>query len=112
MIEAIVLNYLSDMLEVPVRMEEETNLPDRYVIVEKAGSGKTGKFLETSTIIIQSYAESLYEAAVLNEKVKEKMDDIITLNEITKSELNSDYNYTDAERKKYRYQAVYDLVHY
>lgn len=112
MIEAIVLKYLSNMLEVPVRMEEEANLPDRHVIVEKAGSGKIGKFLETSTIIIQSYAESLYEAAVLNEKVKEKMDNIIALYEITKSELNSDYNYTDAERKKYRYQAVYDLIHY
>ena len=44
MIEAIVLNYLSDMLEVPVRMEEETNLPDRYVIVEKREAEKQVSF--------------------------------------------------------------------
>lgn len=31
---------------------------------------------------------------------------------ISKCTLNSDYNYTDTARKKYRYQAVYDIVYF
>ena len=37
---------------------------------------------------------------------------IIELDDISRCELNTDYNYTDTARKKYRYQAVYDIVHY
>jgi hypothetical protein len=55
---------------------------------------------------------SLCGAALLNEKVKEKMEKITELDDICKCDLNSDYNYTDTNRKKYRYQAVFDIVHY
>ena len=39
------------------------------------------------------------------------MDNIISLDSISKSKLNSDYNFTDTTKKQYRYQAVYDLVY-
>ena len=48
----------------------------------------------------------------LNELVKEAMDDIVVLDEISRSALNSDYNFTDVTTKRHRYQAVYDLVFY
>lgn len=54
----------------------------------------------------------MYLAAELNEKVKSAMDEIVELDEVTRCELNSDYNYTDTSRKKYRYQAVFDITHY
>ena len=53
----------------------------------------------------------MYKASELNEIVKEKMDDLITLPNISKSSLNSDYNFTDTQTKKYRYQAVYDIYY-
>ena len=54
----------------------------------------------------------MYEAAALNEKVKAAMKRIIERDEISRSTLNSDYNFTDVTTKKYRYQAVYDLKYY
>ena len=40
------------------------------------------------------------------------MDGIIELDCITSCELNTDYDFTNTNKKKYRYQAVYDLVFY
>ena len=111
MIEKILLDYLRSKLSVPVKMEEEADLPEKYVLVEKTGSSMTN-YIRHATVAIQSYAGSIYEAAELNEEVKAAMDEIIALDEITRSELNSDYNYTDTATKRYRYQAVYDLTHY
>ena len=91
MIEKIIKDYLQDSLGLPVRMEEEDNL---------------------GTLAIQSYSTSMYKAAALNERVKEAMEKSIELDDISRCELNSDYNYSDTGRKKYRYQAVFDIVYY
>lgn len=111
MIEIIVKNYLTKLLDIPVVFEHQKNLPKRYIILEKIGGSKEN-FLNSSTIAIQSYAESLYEAAKLNEKVKQLMNDLMKVEEISKVKLNSDYNFTDTETKKYRYQAVFDINYY
>jgi len=111
MIEIIVKNYLTKLLDIPVVFEHQKNLPKRYIILEKIGGSKEN-FLNSSTIAIQSYAESLYEAAKLNEKVKQLMNDLIKVEEISKVKLNSDYNFTDTETRKYRYQAVFDINYY
>lgn len=110
MIEKIVLDYLNESLSVPVHMEEPKEQSGEYVLIEKTGSSRTNH-INSATLAIQSYADSMYHAATLNEKVKEAMDNIITLNTIGKSELNSDYNFTDTTKKKYRYQAIYDLTY-
>lgn len=110
MIEKIVLDYLSDKLDVPAFMEIPKK-EDTFVLLEKTGSAQRDKIYD-ATIAIQSYAPSMFEAATLNQKVKDAMNDIIELNEICRVRLNSDYNYTDIESKRYRYQAVFDLIHY
>ena len=110
MIEKIVLDYLNDALNVPVYMEMPEDKPDRFVLIEKTGSSREN-YIDFATITIQSYAESLYYASALNEDVKQAMDDIIALDTVSRAELNSDYNFTDTETKRYRYQAVYDLVY-
>lgn len=111
MIEEKVREYLEDKLDIPVRMEEEPGLPEEYVLIEKTGSGEE-KHIASATLAIQSYSGSLYGAAILNEKVKEAMKKIVEMDDISKCQLNSDYNYTNTTRKKYRYQAVYDMVHF
>lgn len=110
MIEIIVLDYLNKALSVPVYMEKPEQEPERYVLLEKTGSS-VENHIKSATIAIQSYAGSLYEAAALNEEVKDAMDNIVILNEVMGSDLNSDYNFTDTTKKKYRYQAVYDLFY-
>lgn len=111
MIEETILDYLSEKIQVMVRMEEELDMPNEYVLVEKTGGGKTNH-IRRATIAVQSYADSLYRAMQINEEVKEAMEDIVALDEISRCTLNSDYDYTDTTRKKYRYQAVFDIVHY
>lgn len=109
MIEKIVLDYLNEILEVPAYMEMPQQQPDRFVIIEKTG-GSRENHINSATFALQSYAESKYLAASLNEEVKAAMDKIIELNAVLKSKYNTDYDYTDTAKKKYRYQAVYDVV--
>lgn len=110
MIEKTVLEYLNSRLDVMARMEKDDNA-DRYVLIEKTGSS-SDNFIYSTTLAIQSYAPSLYEAALLNEQVKEVMSELPLLNEVTRCELNTDYNYTDPATKQYRYQAVFNITHY
>lgn len=112
MIEEIVLNYINDSnLHVPAYTEKESNMPEEYILIQKTGSGGNWQ-IKKATIVIQSFSVTRYKAAQLNEAVKELMEQIIELDDISKCSLNSDYDFTDTESKKYRYQAVFDIVHY
>ena len=113
MIEKIVRDFLNGRLDYPVYMEvpKGVTLPAEFVVVEKTGSGMVNH-LKSATFAIQSYAASMYRAASVNEEVKEAMDSLITLDAVSRSALNSDYNFTDTQKKQYRYQAVYDINHY
>ena len=86
-------------------------MPESYVIFEKTSSGKNN-YLPSSTFAFQSYAPSMYEAAKLNDELKQVIENMIELDEISGIHLNSDYNFTDTETKQYRYQAVFDINHY
>ena len=110
MIELIVKDYLKSKLNVPVRMEVPVSPPERYVVLEKTGASFVNR-LDTATIAIQSYAESLAEAAKLNEEVKRAIEDMVELNAISDVYLNSDGNFTDVSTKKYRYQALYVVTY-
>ena len=111
MIELTILNHLKTKLSVPVYLEEPEIKPDRYVLFEKLGSDKKNNLLSAS-FAFQSYAESLYQAVVLNELTKTAVDSLIELDEIASVKINSDYNFTDTTTKRYRYQAVYNFNHY
>lgn len=111
MIEKTVLDYLSNVMDCPVRMEIDNTLSGKYVIIEKTG-GYVQNMIKHSTIAVQSYADSLYDAALLNESVMNYMEHIITVPSVSKCSVNSNYNFTNTETKKYRYQAVFDIVHF
>ena len=111
MIETLLMNYLEDCLQVDVYFEIPKGKIEKYIVIEKTGGSETDHVCD-STFAIQSYEDSLAEAAKLNQKVIEAMRDFETLDEICECTLNSNYNYTDVEIKKYRYQAVFDITHY
>lgn len=112
MIEVTILNYLNENLEnITAYMERPANPPKSYVLIEKTGGGEENH-IRHSTIAVKSIAESLFKAALLNEEVKDLMSSAISLDDIAKVELNSDYNFTDTSTKQYRYQAVFDITHY
>lgn len=111
MIEETVMNYLQDTLDVPAFMEKPVHPGEKYIVLEKTSGGRKN-YIDTATVAIQSYAGSLYEAAVLNDKVKKAMFEIEALPEVSECVLNSDYNFTDTSTKEYRYQAVFDFTYY
>ena len=111
MIEIIIKQYFDSHLTVPSFLEYPEVPPPKFVVFEKTGSGRSNH-LPSSTFAFQSYAESMYESALLNEEVKEVVENMIELDEIRSIKLNSDYNFTDTTTKEYRYQAVFDIKHY
>lgn len=112
MIEAIVIAHLSEELgDIPVFAERPESVPEMWVLIEKTGSSRENR-IDSATIAVQSYAPTMLGAAQLNEEVKSAMDSLIEIGSISRSALNSDYNYTDTATKSYRYQAVYDITYY
>lgn len=113
MVEKIVYDYLTanPAIECNVYMEKPTTQPDKYILVEKIG-GSIENHIRSAMIVVQSYAKSLYEAAVLNETVIAEMRNIVTLGSVSMCELNSEHNYTDVTKKQYRYQAVFNLAYF
>lgn len=111
MIELTILNYLNNELPVEVCMEYPSDPPAKFVTIDKTG-GSGDVHIKRATVAVQSYAESLYDAAELNEAVKTAM---LVINRKTDSvshvELNADYEFTDTAKKRYRYQAVFDLIY-
>ena len=113
MIEKIVYDYLNSLdLNASAYTEIPKNVPSKFYLIEKTGS-ITADRITTSTVAIQSYAESLLDAISLNEDLKTAMlDGLISLETVSGVSLNSDYNYTDTTTKRYRYQAVFVITHY
>jgi len=111
MIETTIRQYLLEQLEYPIWTEIPEDKPERFYILEKTGGGKTNHIDEAS-IVIQSYAPSMHEAALMNETVKSAMENMITLDSISRVYINSDYNFTDPSTMQYRYQANFIITYY
>ncbi len=110
MIEATMRDFLEENLNVPTYLEHEKSMPSEYVMIEKTG-GSSNNFIYSSTLAIQSISTTMAKASKLNEKIKA----LLLLNvpkSVSSCKLNSDYNFTDTETKKYRYQAVYDVTYF
>lgn len=111
MIVETVINYLKSNA-VNSYGEKPIPPPVEYVIVEKTGSNDES-ILKRATIAIQSYADSLYNAARLNSHIKILMDDMPNrIDSVSKVSANSDYNFTDTTKKQYRYQAIFDITYF
>lgn len=111
MIERKLREFLETKLEYPVTFEIQKRPPEKYYILEKTGSSLEN-FVYHSTFAVQSYSDKMSDSMEMNEAAKDAMFLAMELDDISNVTLNSDYNYTDTTTKKYRYQAVFDVVHY
>jgi hypothetical protein len=82
-----------------------------YVLLDQTGS-RNYNHITTTTIAIQSYGATLLDAINMNEQVKEAMEKLTELNEVSAVRLDTDYNFTNTATKQYRWQAVYEITHY
>ena len=111
MIETTVLDYLRDRLGVPVTMEVPEGASGTFVVLEKTGSSRQN-YIRRATLAVQSYAPTLLSAAQLDDRVNETMLALPELDRVAACRLERDYNFTDTETKKYRYQAVFAVTYY
>jgi len=112
MIEKTLYQYLKNAgLSANVYMEQPKVKPSYFYLMEKTGASIDNQ-ITTSTVIIQSYAKTLAEAAAMSEEIVSVMLQAITIEEITNVSLNNDYNFTDSATKQYRYQALFTVTHY
>lgn len=112
MIEVLVLSYLKSALDVPVyALMPDLSKNKEFVLIEKTFESDTNQLKECN-IAIQSYADSLYNAILLDHKVQKSMKSFDSVNNIASVHLTNDYNFTDTTTKKYRYQAIYKIKYY
>lgn len=111
MIKTTVLDYLRDRLGVPVTMEVPEGASGTFVVLEKTGSSRQN-YIRRATLAVQSYAPTLLLAAQLDDRVIEAMLALPKLDRVAACRLERDYNFTDTETKKYRYQAVFAVTYY
>ena len=114
-IEQKVIQFLNENTNARAfaEMPETVELPGdgRFLIVEKTGSAY-GNHIFTAIIAVQSYAKTLFDASILNEVVKRAMFEFALRDDICRVDLNSDYVFTNTEKKQPRYQAVFEIIHY
>lgn len=110
MIEITIKKYLEEKTKKTVLLEHKENEPAQFFLIQKLGGGfRDG--ISNASFAIQSYANSKYECAVMNEDLKKAMLSAIELKDVSSVRLDSDYDYTDVQEKKHRYQAVYDIYY-
>ena len=112
MVETTVRDYLLQQLDVPVYLDTPPDPADEYVSIERVGSSRVN-MLNTYRLAVQSYGPRKHMAAALNDQVKEIiLSGLAELDDIGSVRLESDDDYTDTSTKRYRYQAVYNVVYY
>jgi hypothetical protein len=110
-IEATIIGYLNNKLNIEAYAEEPEKAPKQYIVVQNQGTSRSN-WLCSSLIAVQVYGTSMLDSINLTQQVQAVMDDIIEEEAITKIEQNSAYPFNDPETHRYRYQVVYDIYHY
>lgn len=110
MIIGLLINFLISKTESPeVYAEVPEDAPAEFWTIEQTGSDTRDR-ITTTTVAIQSWADSMLRAAEMNDQIKEAMEHLPEINEVSACRLQSDYNFTNTTKKKYRYQAVFDIT--
>ena len=104
------LDYLNTQLSVGVYAEAPAQLTD-YVLLDQTATSNENH-ITTTTIAVQSYGATLYNAMLLNEDVKAAMESFADQPQVARVKLETDYNFTNTATKQYRWQAVYHITHY
>lgn len=111
--EELVRNYLiSAELSVgdKVYLKVPESAPEEYVLIDKIG-GNVNNHIRMSRLDIQSRSDvSLARAMDMNEEIKEAMENMADeSDEIFGAHLIYDNNFTNPDRKQYRYQVGYTI---
>ena len=110
LIEYLLTNLTFNDESVYVGMEAPSE-KSGYVLIDQTGSSTTNH-ITTTTIAMQSYGDTLYNALMLNEAAKAVMFSFAGEPEVASVKLETDYNFTNTATKQHRWQAVFQITHY
>lgn len=111
MIETLIINRLEAAgLRAFAEDPADPTQKPYYVIQKTAGSAP--QYLRRATVAVQSYGETMLGAAQANAVMIPVVLGMAEHSAVSRVELNSDYNFTDTEKKRPRYQAVFDFTYY
>lgn len=112
MIEDFTLRYLSSKLDdVPGAIGQPSPLPPYCFVIKKTDS-ETSNMIPTDTLSLYAYAPSEYEAAQLNERIKQAMQTMADQDAICNVAFYTDFSDDDTEYKVPRYQSIYNVTYY
>lgn len=109
MIEKQVIKYLNE-LHIPAYMEEPKEKPSEYVVLESIDNGRTN-YIDAVTFNITCYSTTLQKAAELNQRVKEAMYDIVSIDNISSSKCGGGGQDIDTSTKRYAYYSIFNLYY-
>lgn len=110
MIEKTVISYLNDNLGVPAYMEEPKTKLNEYIVIKAIDGGRIN-LIDAITLDITSYSTSLQGAAELNERVKEIMYAITSLDNISSSKCGGGGQAIETNTKRYAYECIFNLYY-
>lgn len=110
MIEVDVIKYLSAALKVSVTAEKPIEKPTEYVVIETIDSGRIN-YIDSVTISIMSYSNTLLKASKLDAKVRGAMYDIISLDNVSSCKLGGGSQAIDKQTKEYAYESIFNIVY-
>ena len=111
MIEVALRNYLTDNVDIPVLMEHPKTSKKKYILLQLADAGQINH-IDAATFFVNVYADSLYDAAEIKEKVKTLLLDAISIPGITKSTLGQEQATTDSDNHLYLYNLTFNFYYY
>ena len=110
MIEITILEHLKYALNTDrVFLEMPKDTSGSFVVFTVKDRTKTNQ-LEAVTIEVCSYAESKYASALLDQNVREAMEDADSLEDIMAAVFSNGNDSPDTSLKKYRYRSYFNIT--
>lgn len=112
LIEQTVKDYLDSVLNntgIKVYPEIPKNPPEKFVVFKLIDRGRENMINEV-TFEFYSYGNNTLEAAEVDESLRNAMDNIVTINDIS-CHYGGGNNSPDTTLKRYRYRSYYNLYY-
>lgn len=112
MFETIVKEYLDTAFAesgIPVYLEIPNDLPEKFIVFQRMDIGKENH-IDAITLEFSAYADSKYDAALLDESLREAMDELHNTTDIT-CHLGGGNDNQDSVLKKYRFRSYFNLYY-
>jgi hypothetical protein len=111
-VEKLVIAWLQPIVgnDWPVMGDKPTELPEKYILVDRTGGPRESMVLDQAEILIEVYHKSSREAASdMANNIADQIPNLVSLEPITRGAVNSVVNLDDIVAQYSRYQVYADV---